>query len=114
MAHKSKKKHIKHLHQHDHDASLPPPAKNPGTKATSVALGAQTSRKTRLTSTAKAAANVAAKQRAKAKAKAGGLRSMAKTAAKQAAESVAAKPKRIISRAKARVRKLLGRERASE
>jgi hypothetical protein len=39
---------------------------------------------------------------------------MAKTAAKQAAESVAAKPKRIISRAKARVRKLLGRERASE
>ncbi len=120
MAHKSKKKHLKHARQHqleqDQDLAAAARANPPGTKAASAALGAVKSRKMRLTSKAKAAANAAVKARAKvakpaavkaeAKAKVGLVRRIAKAATKK----LTARPKRIISKAKARVRSVLGRD----
>jgi hypothetical protein len=125
MAHKSRKKHIKHVQQHqaENDPSQTK-AHPPGTKATSAALGAGTSHKVRLTSRAKAAAKAAASARgkvaerarvakdegkAKAKAKGGLVRRIAKAATKK----ITAKPQRALSRAKARVRSLLGRDKAA-
>lgn len=117
MAHKSKKKHIKHAHQHDHDVSQP---RHPGAKATSAALGSETSHKSRLTSKAKEAARVAARARVKkptaasaANARATGKpvkrKGVVRRIASAASEKLTAKPKRIISKARARVRSLLGR-----
>lgn len=87
MAHKSKKKHIKHLHQHELSSSPPTAKKRPGTKAD---------------------VEVASVRSAPAKAtgKRGGIvRSIARAATKK----IAAKPKKIIKRATKRVKSLLAR-----
>ena len=129
MAHKSRKKHIKHVQQHAAVEGDAPKAHPPGTKATSAALGAGTSHKVRLTSRAKEAAKAAVKDRAgkvvdraravkeegKAriageKKKKGGL---VRRIARAATKKIAAKPQRALSRAKARVRSLLGRDKAA-
>ena len=120
MAHKSKKKHLKHMRQHqlEQDQDLTETkAKPPGTKAMSAALGAAHSHKVRLTSKAKAAvkANLA-ERRPAAKVTAKAIKATAKTKglvrsiADAATEKLTAKPKQIIAKAKARVRSLLGRE----
>jgi len=131
MAHKSRKKHIQHTQQHQ--VALDPghsKAHPPGTKATSAALGAGGSRKVRLTSRSKEAAKAAMKDRAGAVAKrakaAGTLASrnggrgadadkpssekggLAGRIAK-ATKKITAKPQQALTRAKARVRSLLGR-----
>lgn len=134
MAHKSKKKHIKHVHQHDQEGSQ---AKHPGAKATGAALGAETSHKVRLTTKAKEAARTAIKARAakpaarkssaaatagSAGGSAGGSaakpatkrRGIVRSLASAASEKLTAKPKRIISKARARVRSLLGRRPAGK
>lgn len=121
MAHKSKKKHLKHLRQHqleqDHDLAEIK-AKPPGTKARSAALGAARSHKVRLTANAKAVVKSAAAMSSAAKAKIADKRpakadkspGIVRSIARAATEKLTAKPKRMISKAKARVRSLLGRE----
>ncbi|HUS28069.1 MAG TPA: hypothetical protein VMZ53_06155 [Kofleriaceae bacterium] len=85
MAHKSHKKHIKHLHQHE---PATPKAKSPVAKAEAAQARVAKSR----TANGPAKAEKAGK-------KAGLVRKLARTATK----TVAAKPKKIISRARARV-----------
>ena len=116
MAHKSKKKHLKHVRQHqlEQDQELATHAKPPGTKAMSAALGAAQSHKARLTSKAQAAvkANMAAKRPVAAKAVKATTKTkgLVRSIADAATEKLTAKPKRMIAKAKARVRSLLGRE----
>jgi hypothetical protein len=96
MAHKSKKKHIKHLHQHDLSSNKPTAKKHAGAKA-DVEVG-------------RVAAPRAGKARdrgGKPAEKRGGIvRSIARAATKK----IAAKPKKIMKRATKRVKSLLGRE----
>jgi hypothetical protein len=138
MAHKSRKKHIQHTQQHQ--VALDPEHSNskahpPGTKATSAALGAGGSRKVRLTSRSKEAAKAAMKDRAGAvadRAKAAGTLAgrndrrgvdadkrgakheggLARRIAK-ATKKITAKPQQALTRAKARVRSLLGRDKVA-
>lgn len=121
MAHKSKKKHLKHMRQQqleqDHDVAETK-AKPPGTKAVSAALGVARSHKVRLTANAKAAVK-SAMTKAKVADKRAGTDDKSKDAdkpagivrsiARAATQKLTAKPKRMISKAKARVRSLLGR-----
>lgn len=136
MAHKSRKKHIKHV-QKNQVQSDPSPAKAhpPGTKATSAALGVGGSRKVRLTSRAKEAAKAAVKERtgkvveqARSAKEQGKVRAakivggndgegaekggLVRRMARAATKKITAKPQRALSRAKARVRSLLGRDKA--
>ena len=96
MAHKSHKKHIKHIHQQE---PATPKAKSPVAKAEVAQARIAKSRP----------ANGAVKKTGqKAVKKAGLVRSLARAATKKVAEKVTARPKKMISRAKARVRSLLG------
>lgn len=102
MAHKSKKKHIKHLHEHE-TASTPPRAKaHPGAKADIEADRIARPR----AGVGKATARTGAGKKARPAKKRGIVRRIAKAATKK----LAAKPKKIIQRAKSRVKSMLGRE----
>ena len=93
MAHRSKKKHLKHLHQHE---PATPPAKSPTAKARAAAAGI-----------AKKGGNARRAPELKEgapKRKKGIVRRLAS----KATDKIAARPKRIIKRAKARVKSLLG------
>jgi hypothetical protein len=138
MAHRSKKKHIKHLHQHEQEA----PAANASSEGTrKVRLSTKTVEAARagiasvraaraermaakpMKSTGnpfKGAGNAGAtgtsdKQSAGGKAKRasaknpGLVRSIASAAGKKIAEAATAKPRRVIRKAKARVKSLFGR-----
>lgn len=125
MAHKSRKKHIKHVQKQQLEAN-PSLSRShpPGTKATAAALGVSGSRKVRLTSRAKAAAKAAMKDRAgkvveRARARTSGTDAretekrektgLVRRIATAATKKITAKPQRALSRAKARVRSLLGK-----
>jgi hypothetical protein len=99
MAHRSKKKHIKHLHEHEPVSAAPAAKKHAGAKADIEADRVARPR------TAKAAARTSAAKKPAPK-KRGIVRSIAKAATKK----ITARPKRIIERAKSRVKSLLGRE----
>lgn len=104
MAHKSRKKHIKHIHAHE---PATPAARHPGAKADVETERGSKSRAVKLTGAAKAVA-------AKAKAKAGARSTSKKNGlvskiARAAGKKLAAKPKKIISRVKSRVSSLVGR-----
>lgn len=116
MAHKSKKKHIKHLHQHELSSTPPTAKKHAGTKA-DVEVDRLAKTRTRVVEsggragkagTGKAGAaraGVRGSGSAKASGKRGGIvRSIARAATKK----IAAKPKKIIKRATKRVKSLLG------
>lgn len=102
MAHKSKKKHIKHLHEHE-TASTPPRAKaHPGAKAD---IEADRIARPRASGASKTTArNGAGKKPAPKK------RGIVRRIAKAATKKIAARPKRIIERAKSRVKSMLGAE----
>jgi hypothetical protein len=97
MAHKSHRKHLKHLHAHDPDK---PKAKSPVEKIEVVKR--RLAKPTAKASTAKAStAKQPASESAKAPVKKKGIvRSIARAATK--------KPRALISKAKARVKHLLG------
>ena len=98
MAHRSKKKHIKHLHEHELGSSPPKAKTHPGAKA-----DIEEDRIARPRATARKATGAGKKPAAK---KRGIVRRIAKAATKK----IAAKPKKIIQRAKSRVKAMLGRE----
>jgi hypothetical protein len=121
MAHKSKKKHIKHTRQQQVEQDLEVAelkATSLGTTARSPALGAARSQKARLAANARAAVKSAAAMRAAAQSKRASKRPTTAEKTKGIVRSIAgaattkltAKPKRMISKAKARVRSLFGRE----
>lgn len=96
MAHRSKKKHLKHLHQHE---PATPKAKSPIAKAEAAAAGI--AKKTRGATRRAPEMMDAGKRKSK-----GLVRRIASKATKVAARArraVAAKPKKVIARAKARV-----------
>ena len=97
MAHRSKKKHINHLHEHEPVSAAPAAKKRAGAKADIEADRVARPRGT------KARASTAKKPAPK---KRGIVRSIANAAKKK----ITALPKRIIERAKSRVKSLLGRE----
>ena len=93
MAHRSKKKHLKHLHQHE---PATPPAKSPIARAEAAAAGI-----------AKKGGNARrAPELKEARRKPKGI--VRRLASKT--KKIAAKPKKIIKRAKARVQSLLGED----
>jgi hypothetical protein len=92
MAHKSHRKHLKHLHAHE----------PPTPKAKSPVVKAEIEERRRAKPQAKRAAAAGAKPAKKS----GIVRSIAHAAA----ERVTAKPRKALSRAKARVKSLLGRD----
>ncbi len=107
MAHKSNKKHIKHLHQHELSATAPTAKKRPGAKADvegerlakmRARVGEPRGRVAK-TGERSGTARKSTKER-------GIVRSIARAATKK----IAAKPKKIIKRATRRVKSLLGRE----
>lgn len=103
MAHKSKKKHIKHLHEHE-TASSPPRAKaHAGAKADIEEERIAGPRSTRAAKPAGGSKSAAPKKR-------GIVRRIAKAATKK----IAARPKRLIQRAtsrvKSRVKSMFSRE----
>lgn len=116
MAHKSKKKHLKHVHQHE---PATPPAKSPVAKAEAAEARFARPRAAASNARAKAAgaraavgataasvkAAVGARRAKKATKKRGIVRSVARTATRK----LAAKPKKIIERAARRVKSLLGK-----
>jgi len=90
MAHRSKKKHIKHVHEHE---PATPKAKSPIAKAEAAARGI-----------AKKAGNVRrAPELDAAKRKTKGLVRRLAARARKATKKIAAKPRKAIARAKARV-----------
>jgi hypothetical protein len=99
MAHRSKKKHLKHLHQHEPVSAAPAAKRHAGAKAEVEADRVARPR------VAKAGARTGARKKAAPK-KRGIVRSIAKAATKK----IAARPKRIIQRATSRVKSMLGRE----
>jgi hypothetical protein len=98
MAHRSKKKHLKHLHQHEPVSAAPAAKKHAGAKADVEADRVARPR-------VKAGTRTGTAKKAATK-KRGIVRSIAKAATKK----IAARPKRIIQRAKSRVKSILGRE----
>jgi hypothetical protein len=99
MAHRSRKKHIKHLHQQE---AATPKAKSPAAKAKAAPAKARTATKAR---PAKAARTRTSGDGAAPTKKSGGIvRSLARAATKK----IAARPRRIISKAKSRVKSLIG------
>jgi hypothetical protein len=100
MAHRSKKKHLKHLHQHEAASAAPAAKKHAGAKADIEADRIAPPR------AAKASSRVTAAKKPAPKKKGGIVRSIAKAATKK----IAARPKRIIERAASRVKSMLGRE----
>jgi hypothetical protein len=107
MAHRSKKKHLKHLHKHEAATAAPAAKKHAGAKAEIEADRVARPR----TASAKAGSKlgkVGAKLGAKKAApkKAGIVRSLAKAATRK----IAAKPKKIIKRAASRVKSIFGAE----
>ena len=109
MAHKSKKKHLKHLHQHELSSNKPAAKKHAGAKA-DVEVDRVAKTRTRVVESggrAGKAAGARAGASSKATQKSGGIvRSIARAATKK----ITAKPKKIIKRATKRVASLLGRE----
>lgn len=95
MAHRSRKKHIKHLHQHEPETAAPSAKKHAGAKAE---RESQRVPKTRAP-VKPARARAATKKR-------GIVGKLARAASKS---KKLASPKRIISRAKSRVKSLLHR-----
>ena len=95
MAHRSKKKHLKHVHAHE---PAIPPAKSPIAKAEAAVAGI-----------AKKAANRRATSEVKPKKRPGLVRRLAGKATETIADAaklpgkLAAKPRRVIKRVKARV-----------
>jgi hypothetical protein len=100
MAHRSKKKHLKHLHQHAEASSPPPAKKHAGAKA-----DIEADRVAR-PPVARAGAKAGAAKQTAAPKKRGIVRSLARAATKK----ITARPKKIIQRAKSRVKSMLGRE----
>lgn len=87
MAHRSKKKHLKHVHQHE---AATPKAKSPGAKAEAAAAGI-----------AKKGGSV---RRAPEGEKAGKKKQgLVRRLATKATKKITAKPRKVIARAKARV-----------
>lgn len=96
MAHRSRKKHIKHLHQHEPETAAPAAKKHAGAKA---------ERESERVPKTRAAVKPARARRATTK-KRGIVGKLARAASKS---KKLASPKRIISRAKSRVKSLLHR-----
>ena len=105
MAHKSKKKHIKHLHQHELASNKPTAKKHAGAKADVEVDRVAKSRSRVVESGGRAGKAAGATPRSgKATEKRGGIvRSIARAATKKII-------KRVKSRVKSRVSSLLGRE----
>ena len=91
MAHRSKKKHLKHVHQHE---PATPKAKSPIAKAEAAAAGIAK----------KGSRSPAPELEQGAQKKKGLVRRLASKATKK----LSAKPRKVIERAKARVKSLLG------
>jgi hypothetical protein len=92
MAHRSKKKHLKHMHQHE---PATPKAGSPVAKAEAAAAGV-----------AKNGGNV---RRSPELANAGKKKKgIVRRIANSATKKITAKPRRVIARAKARVRSIIG------
>jgi hypothetical protein len=106
MAHRSRKKHIKHLHQHEAATAAPAAKKHAGAKAEIEAE--RIARPRTVKGRSKAGTKVAAKKATPKK------RGLVRSIAKAATKKITAKPKKIIERAtsrvKSRVSSLLGRE----
>jgi hypothetical protein len=94
MAHKSKKKHLKHVHAHEPEAAAPPARKHAGAKAEVEAARTQRPRATAGTRSSGAERGTATS--AKPTKKRGIVRSIARAARKK----LTAKPKRVIKRVK--------------
>jgi hypothetical protein len=108
MAHRSRKKHIKHLHQQE---AATPKAKSPAraksatkarasTKAGPAKAGSAKAGPAKATRARKASAGAASKRSG------GVVRSIARAATKK----LTARPRRILSKAKSRVKSLIGRD----
>jgi hypothetical protein len=91
MAHRSKKKHLKHMHEHE---APTPKAKGPVAKAEAAAAGI-----------AKKGGNV---RRTPELEKAGKKKGIVRRVASKATKRVTAKPRKVIARAKNRVKALIG------
>ena len=114
MAHRSRKKHIKHVHQHEPPT---PPAKSPAEKAEAAAAGFARKGRSKIKSAGRTAGKAKGKtknqQRAAdvkngakvVRAKATGL---VRRVARKAAKKIVERPRRILSRARARVGSLVG------
>ena len=98
MAHRSRKKHIKHLHQHEPETAAPAAKKHAGAKA-----DLETGRVPKSRAPAKAARSARTARTTKKRGIIGKLARAASTSKKLAS------PKRVISRAKSRVKSLLHR-----